>query len=105
VHSWKKKLLIVGYLTLAHLIVTVGLLLFSFGASMDRFDSGRMPTFHERLAESGFTVFQLPLMPLLRFSPIRFPGLWGYIPFLVNSLVWALVLSLIISAFQKRKHA
>jgi hypothetical protein len=69
-----------------HLVSTVGLLLYVFGAGMARFDSGVPGGLTEALAGWLLTALSIPLLTLLdRLAVLRGSGLWGYIPFLANS--------------------
>ncbi len=79
-------------LGLTHYIVTLGTLCLSFRSTMDRFDSGRVASIPEKIMAGATDVLSLPLVPLLKFSPIRFSGLSGHIPFLANSALWAAVI-------------
>lgn len=77
-------------LTAVHLVVTIGLLLFVFGAGMGRFDTGGEPAWFEALCGRLLNLLMFPLSMLLdnRMGQ-RFPGLWGYVPFVANSALWA----------------
>jgi hypothetical protein len=69
-----------------HLVSTVGLLLYVFGAGISRFDSGVPGGLTEALAGWLLTALSIPLLTLLdRLAVLRGSGLWGYIPFLANS--------------------
>ena len=78
-------------LTAAHLAVTIGLLLFVFGAGMARFDTGGEPAWFEALCGRLLNVLMFPLSMLLDRMGQRFPGWWGYVPFVANSALWAAV--------------
>ncbi len=77
-------------LTAVHLVVTIGLLLFVFGAGMSRFDTGGEPPWFEVACGRLLNLLMFPLSMLLdnRMGQ-RFPGLWGYVPFVANSALWA----------------
>jgi hypothetical protein len=77
-------------LTAVHLVVTIGLLLFVFGAGMGRFDTGGEPAWFEALCGRVLSVLGFPVLTFLdnRMGQ-RFPGLWGYVPFVANSALWA----------------
>jgi hypothetical protein len=77
-------------LTAVHLAVTIGLLLFVFGASMSRFDTGGEPAWFEALCGRALSVLAFPVLTFLDGATgQRFPGLWGYVPFVANSAIWA----------------
>jgi hypothetical protein len=78
-----------GLLTAAHLVVTVGLLLFVFGAGMSRFDSGGQPGWFEAACGLLLSVLGFPMLTLVDGMGLRVPGLWGYVPFVANSALWA----------------
>lgn len=78
-----------GLLTAAHLVVTIGLLLFVFGAGMSRFDSGGQPGWLEAAGDRLLSVLGFPVLTLAEGMGLRVPGLWGYVPFVANSALWA----------------
>ncbi len=79
-----------------HLIATFALLFYTFGTSMARFDSGAPLTSVQRTGEWLFAVLLFPLFPLLdRLPALRFPGVWGYLPFAANASLWALAVVLL----------
>jgi len=81
--------LLFGLLTAAHLVLTVGLLLFVFGAGMSRFDSGGQPGWFEAACGRLLSVLGFPVLTLADGLGLRAPGWWGYVPFVANSAVWA----------------
>ncbi len=97
--NWKRAGAI-GLLTLAHAALSSVLLLISFSRAMTRFDS-RDP---ERAVTTGAhilgAVTEILLWPLFaplanwggRWTHALFPGVLGYLPLLLNSLVWALAI-------------
>jgi hypothetical protein len=57
---------------------------------MARFDTLGGPSSTETVASSLANVLAFPILHLLdRQSAVRFPGLWGYVPFAANSVLWA----------------
>ena len=90
-------------LSTAHYGVTLGTFLLSFGADMDRFDSGRVANIAEKIMAGATDVLLLPLVPLLKFSPIRFPGLSGHIPLFANSALWAAVILCVAMWLRKKQ--
>jgi hypothetical protein len=74
-----------------HFITSVCLLVYTFGGSMARFDSGAPPGLAETLAEWLLAVLSFPLLTVLeRLPELRFPGLLGYIPFALNASLWGI---------------
>lgn len=87
-----RDLLLFASVTAIHLLSTVGLLVYVFGAGMARFDSGIPAGLTETVAEWLLAALSLPVLTVLdRLRVLRVPGLWGYLPFLANSSLWGLV--------------
>ena len=85
-----RRPLLFGLVTAAHLTVTVSLLMFVFGAGMARFDTGGQPAWFEAACGRLLNLLMFPLSLLLdRRLDQRFPGFWGYLPFVANSALWA----------------
>ena len=77
--------------TVIHLVASIKLLVFVFGLGMARFDSGVSIGLAERIAGWLFKLLAFPVVLALDWLPsLRFPGLWGYIPFIVNASIWGL---------------
>lgn len=75
-----------------HLVLSVFCLVWLFSGSMARFDTGEAASMPETITQAGTEVLLFPLSEVDGLlSPKAFPGLWGYIPFMLNSLVWGLV--------------
>jgi len=72
----------------AHFAAGFVALLISFGGSMSRFDSPSPSplTLSERIMETLTTVLHFPIVT---FWPFPAPGLFGYLVFALNSLLWA----------------
>ena len=92
----------IAVLTAVHFVVMFVSLLASFGTSMDRFDSGRTVTVAEGVVAGLHQVLIFPIMPFLKFIPLRVPGLWGYIPLGLNSLLWGVLLSFALTRYRWR---
>jgi hypothetical protein len=77
--------------TTIHFVASIVLLLYVFGIGMARFDSGAPESPAESVMGWAFAILSFPFLTLLERLPVaRFPGLWGYVPFLLNSCVWGL---------------
>ena len=77
--------------TSIHAVASIVLLVYVFGTGMARFDSGAPAGALESVAGAVFTILSFPLISLLERVPsARFPGLWGYVPFLANASLWGL---------------
>jgi hypothetical protein len=75
----------------SQLFASAGLLWYTFGTSMARFDSGAPATLVQATAEWLFAVLSFPLFPIIeRLSTLRVPGVWGYLPFALNASIWGL---------------
>jgi hypothetical protein len=81
-----RDVILFAVVTGIHLVSTIGLMLYVFGAGMARFDSGAPAGLTETLAGWLLTGLSVPLLTVLARLPILGgSGLWGYIPFLANS--------------------
>jgi hypothetical protein len=95
-----RTVFVVGGLTLGHAALSFVLFMASLGSAMSRFDTGAAATAGERVLE---TVAEILLWPI--FAPLAhwggrnvdalFPGVLGYVPLLLNSLLWALAIALL----------
>ncbi len=56
---------------------------------MSRFDTGAVPSWSEVVGERILSILGFPLLTLFQRMELRFPGLWGYVPFVANSALWA----------------
>jgi|SRR6185312_14484626 len=80
-------------IAILHLVVSVALTATTYALSMDRFDADAPPTPAERIIEVCLQVLCFPIVRWAMASRVRFPGLIGYLPFIVNSLLWATAIS------------
>ena len=89
-----RKVTVVASLTLLHATVSFGVFLAAFGAASARLDSGRVASTGEQLLGATVQVLHFPLVWLAtEHVPAGWlPGLWGYVPLLLNGLLWAGVL-------------
>src|SRR4051794_26464706 len=80
-----------GILILAvlHLVVTDALTVAAFSLTMERFDTGESPTLTERVIEVSGRVLRFPVVSCALSIGLRLPGPTGYLPFILNSLLWA----------------
>ncbi len=76
-----------------HLVATVALTLATINLRMDRFDTGAPPMRTERTIEACGQVLRFPIVMAAFASKLRFPGLTGYLPFILNSLLWGVAAS------------
>lgn len=87
-----KKIIAIFVFAALHAALSFGLFLFSFGRGMTRMETAAAPTLPETIAVAAVQVLYFPFMHLAQLAPGWFTGLWGYLPLLVNSLFWAVVL-------------
>ena len=90
-----KAVLWVLGLAIAHFAASRWLFLISFGIGMSQFDTGEPLSTSQALVTHVSELLDLPLTLVLDLIPTRwFPGLWGYIPFFLNSTIWGATLYL-----------
>lgn len=83
----------IALLTIAHATLSWGLFMFVFGMMLARFDTGGSASWPELVLEKVVFVLLSPAFHVLASAPTdRFPGLWGYLPLLFNSFIWAVVI-------------
>jgi hypothetical protein len=86
-----RRVLLVVALAVGHVLLTTWAMISALGAVMAGFDDGR----RVKLPSERFysTLSDVLLFPLLKPGVgITAPGLWGYLIFLANGLLWAVVL-------------
>ena len=92
-----RDVVVFGATTAAHVAISLGLLLYTFGTGMARFDQGTSASRAEAAAGILLNLLGFPVLTLLeRQSLLRFPGLWGYVPFLCNAAIWGLAVVLVV---------
>ena len=85
-------------ITVAHFLASRLLFLWVFGREMQLSDTGRSPTVFETAAALTSRAFDFPMSLVLGFVPRGWlPGLVGYLPLAINSLIWGVVVSFAIS--------
>ena len=94
-----KRGLAILLITIGHALLTVYLILQSFSMVMTRFDIGDTTrSASEKIINGLGEILMWPLFSPLtrwcgRWGTNLFSGLLGYIPILLNSLIWALVIT------------
>ena len=91
-----------------HATLTILAIPFAYALSMSRFDSGADATMLEHAAKAALAVLSFPI--LFVFGQVRgsekwFPGLLGYLPLLVNSVVWAAGICHVVHRLGSRRRA
>lgn len=79
---------IIAALALFHLSVHVLCILFSYGASMQSFETSAEPSFGAKLVDLLTNLLSFPLVLLVQQLPIRGTGQWGWMLLVANSLLW-----------------
>ncbi len=91
-----KRFWIIAGIAVCHFILSVVAMVQSFGMGMSRFDSGAPPSPLEQFVAGAHAVLSFPVLFIfmrLHGDWMRwFSGLAGYIPFVANSILWALCL-------------
>jgi len=95
--KYMKRQLPTFLITICHAMLTWLFFMLSFRMGMSRLDSGPPGMPGEHVLSRAAEIMMWPLItPLLHWQPKlfyrAFPGLLGYIPLLLNSLIWALVI-------------
>ena len=79
---------------IAHAIVSVSSMIYAFSHSMERWDKGGSPSSLEQVLSVIKDILFFPIVDMFHLAPKgMFSGLLGYIPILLNSGLWALVLT------------
>ena len=89
-----------------HAAASWALFLSAFSVGMSRFDTGGPKSFLETALEASSNVLLNPVfVPVTSSARLRpfFPGLLGYVPLLLNSLVWAVLVWLLAIAVSRLK--
>jgi len=99
-----RRATVVVSFALLHATVSFGVFLAAFGAASARLDSGRAASAGEQLLGAAVQVLHFPLVWLAtEYAPARWlPGLWGYVPLLLNGLLWAVVLVSVVARLAPR---
>ena len=94
-----RRALVVAGITVAHFVLSVGLFLTEFGMGMARFDTGAEASIGERVFGVVVSVLHSPVVTVgLAVIPARaLPRLWGYVPFMLNSLLWGFALTALLA--------
>ena len=93
-----KRILIILALAAIHFALSFAFFLLSFAGGMSRFDGARESSILERVVNGIAYVLLFPLVQLA----VRAGGGWmtgalGYVPFILNSLLWAIAIYFVIN--------
>lgn len=98
-----KRLLIIGALAVAHGVVTMVLFLYSCTTVFH----DHLTPLQQELAHWAFVVSKVLMAPLslvlLLWTPRHDPGLWFYLPFALNSMLWGIALYGVAVWFRRRR--
>jgi hypothetical protein len=72
-----QRMVAFGLIAAIYFVLTIVLVIFTFGSGMARFDTPDGPHWTETVASSVVDVLAFPVLPLLDRPSLRFPGLWG----------------------------
>lgn len=98
-----KRALIVFVLAIVHFVLSFSFFLLSFGGGMSRFDAAGETSIGERIIDALAYVLLFPLVQLaVRIGGGWLNGFFGYVPFILNSLLWAMAFYFIIRFFARR---
>jgi hypothetical protein len=105
-----KKSIFIPIVTILHALLTAGTMLLLFSIGMRRFDTGDSQGVDEKVLEILFNILSLPIYYLIvNWTPKSahsiFPGLLGYIPLILNSLLWSIGLWCLYALWKRRKEA
>ena len=90
-----KRILLIA---VAHFVVSRILFLWVFGRGMQQLDTGRSLTVFETATDLVSRALDFPLSLALGLVPRGWlPGLIGYVPFAINSLIWGVVVWFVVS--------
>lgn len=85
-----RAVVIILILSAAHSALVLYLLTLDTGYKAERLNGG-LASYIERMLDILTNILLFPLSFMLEVLPqASFPGLWGYIPFGLNSLLWGL---------------
>lgn len=100
-----KRALIVFVLAIVHFVLSFSFFLLSFGGGMSRFDAAGETSIGERIIDALAYVLLFPLVQLaVRIGGGWLNGFFGYVPFILNSLLWAALLYYLINFFVLRRR-
>lgn len=100
-----RKILFVVAFALAHTAVTVWAVMSALGAAVGGFDTGTSA--NPQVVWFYSTVANILLFPMSTVDPQIAPGLWGWLLFFGNGLMWGSVLVAVWSSasWMRRRHA
>jgi hypothetical protein len=85
--------------TLLHFILSSAAFLWSFSVTSKVFDGREVSIIALNVPKVLFDILLFPLSAVIH--SFSLPGLWGWLPILVNSLLWGFAISIIISWLRK----
>ena len=99
----RRTLVLILTLGLIQTAVAFVLFLLAFASVMHRFDTGEAATPIDDLIGAAAQLFAFPVVTLARLLPVRFPGLLGWVPFILNGLLWSSLVVLVLEYRRRRQ--
>ena len=100
-----RRIGLIVIVTVAHLALTIRLLLLTFTQGMSHFDDGSPPSAMEHVVKGAFHVLSFPLLTPLFVFHVNVPGPASWLLVLANSLCWALAVSFLLDRLGARRAA
>ncbi|MEY4729624.1 MAG: hypothetical protein RL020_782 [Pseudomonadota bacterium] len=85
--------------TLLHFILGFAAFLWSFSVTSDVFEGLEVSTVARSASGPLIEILWFPVNVLGHW--IRLPGLWGWLPIMVNSLLWGIAITILLSWLRK----
>jgi len=79
---------IIGTITAAHFLLSVALFLLMLASGNARFEGGGPSDLTQLLLDGAFQILSFPLWAAFLRLRIADPGIWAWLAFLANSVLW-----------------
>jgi len=79
---------IVGTIAGVHFLLSVAMFILSMASTNSRFDGGGPSDLTALLLNSAFEILSFPLLSTILWLKIANTGMWGWLGFIGNSLLW-----------------
>ena len=99
----RRSVKLVAAFTCIHAVLAIACLLYSFSASMDRFDNGGNEGILEVITAKLAQILVLPAsLVWTRWASERLPNVIEWLTFAANSVVWGMVATLLLAIVTRR---